>query len=100
MDAEITSVQTESDEALRRVYGEEATFSRVGAFTLVHLDRPSSDEIARRIREFDPNEFFFDECVLCQQAKAAGGHVVFDSNLEDDALEESDDAFGDEPDDA
>jgi hypothetical protein len=100
MDAEIPTVQSESDDALRRVYGDDATFSRVGAFTLVHLDGPSGDEIAKRVREFDPNEFFFDDCVLCQQAKATGGHIVFDSNLDDEALEGSADVCGDEPEDA
>jgi len=76
----------ESDEALRRVYGEHAVFSRVGAFTLVHLDSPTPDDIAKRVAEFDPDEFFFDDCPLCQSARAEGGHVVFDGPEEDDAL--------------
>ena len=81
--------QTESDEALRRVYGQEAVFSRVGGFTLVHLDQPSEDEIKRRINEFNPDEFFFDDCPLCQSAKAEGGHVVFDGPERDDPLRDS-----------
>jgi hypothetical protein len=42
-----------------------------------------------RTEEFDPNEFFFDECPLCQMAKE-GGIVVFDDNAfeEDDTLVE------------
>ena len=76
----------ESDEALKRVYGEGAVFSRVGAFTLVHLDSPPSGEIERRVAEFDPNEFFFDNCPLCESAKASGGHIVFDGPEEADPL--------------
>jgi hypothetical protein len=73
----------ESDDALRRVYGEKAQFSRVGSFTLVHLDEPSPEEILRRETEFDPDDFFFDDCPLCVAAKAEGGHIVFDGSDDD-----------------
>ena len=73
----------ETDEALRRVYGANAVFSRVGAFTLVHLDEPAPEEKARREMEFDPDDFFFDSCPLCERAKAEGGHIVFDQSEED-----------------
>ena len=73
----------ESDDALRRVYGEKAQFSRVGAFTLVHLDEPEPEEMARREAEFDPDDFFFDDCPLCVAAKAEGGHIVFDGSDDD-----------------
>jgi hypothetical protein len=76
----------ESDDALRRVYGDAAVFSRVGAFTLVHLDSPEPDEVARREAEFDPDQFFFDDCPLCQSARAEGGHVVFDGPEREDPL--------------
>jgi hypothetical protein len=76
----------ESDEALRRVYGEHALFSRVGAFTLVHLDSPAQEEIDRRVAEFDPDEFFFDDCPLCQSARSEGGHIVFDGQEHEDPL--------------
>ena len=56
----------ESEDALRRVYGDDAVFSRVGVFTLVHLDSPTPEIIARRTSEFDPREFFVDDCPLCQ----------------------------------
>lgn len=75
----------ESDDALRRVYGDDATFSRVGPFTLVHLDAPSPELVARRMAEFDPREFFVDDCPLCQAARSDGGHVVFDGRPFDDA---------------
>ena len=78
----------ESDEALRRVYGEAALFSRVGAFTLVHLDSPTPEQIAQRVSEFDPDEFFFDQCPLCESAKASGGHIIFDGPDEPDQLRE------------
>lgn len=70
---------------LRAVYGDEATFSEVGdqgQFLLVHLDRPNAHLIEQRIREFDPKEFFVDDCPLCEASKEQGGHIVF-SGLED-----------------
>jgi hypothetical protein len=80
-----TPTQHDTDEQLRRVYGDDAKFSRVGAFTLVHLDGASAEEIERRAREFDPGQYFFDDCPLCVAAKASGGHVVFDA-AENDPL--------------
>lgn len=75
----------ESEDALRRVYGDDAVFSRVGVFTLVHLDSPTPETIARRTSEFDPREFFVDDCPLCQASRSHGGHIVFsDSSGGDD----------------
>lgn len=75
------------EEPLRRMYGPQAVFSKVGDFTLVHLDRPSEELIAKRVREFDPGEFFYDDCPLCQMAMRDGGHVVFDG---DDIFDDAD----------
>jgi predicted nucleic acid-binding protein len=69
---------SESDDALRRVYGEAAVFTRIGKFTLVHLDAPTEEVIAQRVEEFNPAEFFFDDCCLCVMAKEEGGHILFD----------------------
>ena len=78
-----------SDEEIRFTYGKNAVISRKGKFVLVHLDRPSAALLRARTEEFDPDEFFFDECPLCQMAKE-GGIVVFDDNAfeEDDVLVE------------
>lgn len=78
--------QLESDDALRRVYGEHAQFSRVGTFTLVHLDSPAPEEVARRVADFNPDEFFFDDCPLCMSARTEGGHIVFDGPEREDPL--------------
>jgi hypothetical protein len=80
------SDSAESDDALRRVYGDHALFSRVGVFTLVHLDSPPPEEVARRVADFDPDEFFFDDCPLCASARAEGGHIVFDGPEREDPL--------------
>jgi hypothetical protein len=72
----------DSAEQLRRIYGEHAMISRVDRFVLVHLDNPSEDEIHRRIEEFNPDDFFFDDCYLCQLAKQEGGHVIFDAQAD------------------
>lgn len=42
MTAQPIQPDIESDDSLRRVYGANATFDRVGAFPLVHLD-PNAD---------------------------------------------------------
>jgi hypothetical protein len=68
----------DAEDDLRKMYGDEAIFSRVGGFTLVHLDQPSEELVSRRVAEFDPGEFFFDDCPLCQMAMREGGHIVFD----------------------
>ena len=75
----------ESDENLIAVYGDDATFSRIGLFTLVHLDSPSPETIVRRTSEFDPLEFFFDDCELCQASLRQGGHFVFACDYPNDA---------------
>jgi len=67
---------------LRAFYGEEAVFSEVGRFILVHLDRPNAHVLEQRIHEFNPSEFFVDDCPLCEASKAQGGHIVF-NGLED-----------------
>lgn len=81
----------DSEDSLRRVYGDDAVFSRVGVFTLVHLDSPTPETIARRTSEFDPGEFFVDDCPLCQASRSHGGHIVFsdpNGDEDDDECEE------------
>lgn len=72
----------ETDEQLRRIYGDEAVISRVDRYVLVHLDNPTPEQVATRNQEFDPNDFFFDDCPLCEMAKRDGGHIVFDGTEE------------------
>ena len=69
-----------SNKEIRALYGKSAVISRKGAFTLVHLDRPSKATIRRRRREFDPFEFFCPDCPLCQLLKQSGV-VVFDDSI-------------------
>src|SRR4051794_25433747 len=82
----------ESDAALRGVYGEDAKFSRIGPFTLVHLDDPPDSVVAERTSGFDPDEYFFDGCPLCEAAKASGGHIVFDSSSDERFQQEKEDS--------
>jgi hypothetical protein len=67
-----------ADEELRRTFGEKAIVSRVGPFNLIHLDQPSPEEVERRMAEFDPNEFFEDDCPLCKMLREQGGNIVYD----------------------
>jgi hypothetical protein len=79
-----------SDKEIRSLYGKSVVISRKGAFTLIHLDKPSEATIRRRRREFDPVEFFCPDCPLCQLLKNSG-IVVFDDSIyetDDDGLEE------------
>jgi hypothetical protein len=69
-----------SNKEIRALYGKNAVICRKGAFTLVHLDRPSKATIRRRRREFDPGEFFCPDCPLCQLLKRSGV-VVFDDSI-------------------
>jgi hypothetical protein len=71
----------ESDEALKKMFGDNAVITRVGRFNLVHLDNPSEEELERRIREFDPGEYFEGDCPLCRLMREEGGNIVYDGLL-------------------
>jgi len=70
---------SETDDELRKIYGDSVVISRVGQFTLIHLDTPSPSTVSKRVLEFDPADFFFDDCPLCSAAKESGGHIIFDA---------------------
>ena len=73
-----------SNKDIRALYGRNAVISRMGAFILVHLDRPSAATIRRRKREFNAGEFFCADCPLCQMLKESGVVVFDDSIFEDE----------------
>jgi hypothetical protein len=60
------------------LFGDDATITRVGRFNLIHLDNPSPEELERRVREFDPEQFLDEDCPLCRLLREQGGSVVFD----------------------
>ena len=66
-----------SKKEIRLLFGQDAIISRKGLFVLVHLDRPSRAVVRARTREFDPDDFFDQDCPICQ-AQKDGGIVVFD----------------------
>jgi hypothetical protein len=68
-----------SEEEILFLYGKQAIISRKGRFTLVHLDRPSSALVRSRTEEFVPEDYFDDDCWLCQVQKN-GGIVIFDDD--------------------
>lgn len=68
----------DSDDELRKVFGEDAIISRVGKFNLIHLDNPGPEEVARRVEEFKPEDLFDDDCPLCKLLRDEGGNVVYD----------------------
>ena len=53
-----SNLEIESDDDLRRVYGDEAVFTRAGLFLLVHLDAPTAELVAKRTAEFSPDDYF------------------------------------------
>lgn len=65
---------------IRAVYGEHAVVSRKGPFFLVHLDRPSPRLLRSRTKEFNPDDYFCEDCPLCQMLKE-GGILVFDDTV-------------------
>ncbi len=72
----------DNEQELKRVYGPQATVSRVGAYNLIHLDRPAPAEIERRVREFDPEELLRDGCPICRMLRGQGLDVIFMRKLE------------------
>jgi hypothetical protein len=68
-----------SDEEIFFMYGKNAVISRKGRFTLVHLDRPTTELVRVRTENFDPDEFFDCNCPICELTKD-GGIVVFDDS--------------------
>ena len=86
-----SNLEIESDDDLRRVYGDEAIFTRAGLFLLVHLDAPTAELVAKRTAEFSPDDYFEDDCPLCQASRSQGGHIVF-AGSDDDACVDGDDS--------
>lgn len=75
----ISNGRTLSEEReLKTIFGEDAVISRVGRFNLIHLDRPSAAEIAHRVAQFDPEDYFDDDCPLCRMMLEEGGDIVYD----------------------
>jgi hypothetical protein len=68
-----------SDKEIFFMYGKNAVISRKGRFTLVHLDRPTTELVRVRTENFDPDEFFDCNCPICDLTKE-GGIVVFDES--------------------
>ena len=75
-----------SDEEIRSRYGPDAIVSLKGAFVLVHLDRPSPDEVLQRTKEFDPENYFERGCPLCALQRASGVYVFDDYPEEDEEI--------------
>jgi hypothetical protein len=65
---------------LKKIWGENAIFSKVGKYTLVHLDNPSEEQIKERIEKAKNGEYddFDDDCPLCQAMKDQPCEIVFD----------------------
>lgn len=78
----------ESEESLRQRYGNNIKVSRVGKFNLIHLDNPDEETMRRREREFDPSDYFDDDCPLCQEARKHGGNIIFEGDDASQDLQE------------
>ncbi len=72
--------EPESEESLRKRYGNNIKISRVGKFNLIHLDNPDEETVKKREKEFDTSDYFDNDCPLCQEAKKHGGDIIFDEN--------------------
>lgn len=69
---------SDSDEELKKMFGDNAVITRVGRFNLIHLDNPNEEELERRVRDFDPYDYFEDDCPLCRLMREEGGNIVYD----------------------
>lgn len=67
----------ESEESLRQRYGNNIKISRVGKFNLVHLDNPDEETMRKREQEFDPSDYFDDDCPICQEVRMHRGNIIF-----------------------
>ncbi len=79
-----SSPRPRTDEELRELYGPQTTIDRLGQYTLIHLDNPTSEERAKRLAEFEPDDLFEDDCPLCQMLKNEHCDVVYDGLLDTD----------------
>jgi len=75
-----------SDEEIFFIYGRNAVISRKDRFTLVHLDRPSTELVRVRTETFDPNEFFDCDCSICELTRASGIVIFDDSAYEEEEI--------------
>ena len=66
---------------LKRMFGKDAVVSRIGKFNLIHLDNPSPQEKARRVKNFNPDNLFEDDCPICSMLKKQGGNVIYDNTF-------------------
>lgn len=76
---EKNGVQKEKE--LKLMFGKNAVVSRIGKFNLIHLDNPSPQEEARRVRNFNPDNLFEDDCPICSMLKKQGGNVIYDNTF-------------------
>lgn len=73
--------RNQSTKELKRMFGRNAVVSRIGKFNLIHLDNPSPEEEARRVRHFNPDSLFEDDCPICTMMKKRGGNVIYDNTF-------------------
>ena len=59
-------------EELKKTHPDSVLLTRVGCYDLIHLDRPDPDLVARRVREFTPDDLRDSECVFCEERQGAG----------------------------
>ena len=67
----------EENRQLRKEYGRQAVFTRVGDLLVVHLDCPTESMIRTRIAEVQQEaKEPVDDCPLCEEMRLAGGYTV------------------------
>lgn len=74
------------DREVRRRFGASAVVSRAAGFVLVHLDNPPPEVIHARTARFDPEDYFDEDCPMCEIQRAQG-LVIFDDYGDSNAEE-------------
>ena len=73
-----------NDAQLRELYGSHILTSRPDPdTTMIHLDNPDQEEIEKRVREFNRDSLFEDNCPICQMIRAEHCEVVYGNTAEE-----------------
>lgn len=71
----------QNDSYCKQFYGKDVIVTRLGRVNIVHLDRPSKEEIQKRTEEIMREEIagvaFFDDCPLCREFQKHPYDIVY-----------------------
>jgi len=76
-----SKAEHQNDSHYKQFYGKDVIVTRLGRVNIVHLDRPSKEEIQKRTEEIMREEIagvaFFDDCPLCREFQKHPYDIVY-----------------------